>query len=73
MTYPSYPEQRGGMEDVGTDDLGRPQREREQECQPEEDTAADRRQANDEAAEEADPEGDQATRRSRSARRKASS
>src|SRR5437763_9433246 len=52
-----HPEQPGGMEDVGADDLVRPQREDEEQCQPEEDAAADRRQPDDVAAEEADEHG----------------
>ena len=51
---PGHPEQRGGVEDVRADDLRRAQREDDQHRQPEEDAAADRGQADDEAAEDAD-------------------
>jgi hypothetical protein len=54
------PEQCCGVEDVGADDLGQRQREDEHHDQPEERAAADRGQADDEAADGADRERDEA-------------
>src|SRR5947209_6593865 len=51
------PEEAGGVEDVGADDLVRPQREDEQQRQSEEHAAADGRQPDDEAAEDPDEHG----------------
>src|SRR5690348_5250044 len=51
------PEQSGGVEDVRADDLVGPQREDEQQRQPEEHAAADGCQPDDVAAEEADEHG----------------
>src|SRR5438105_4352971 len=52
------PEQRGGVEDVGPHDPARRERVDEQHHEPEERPATDRREADDKAAEEAEPEGD---------------
>ena len=57
------PEQRGRVEDVGADHLRRAQREDDQHRQPEEDARADRGQADDEAAEEADRDRGEPSRR----------
>ena len=53
------PEQRRRVEDVGADDLRQREREDEHHHEPEEGAAADRGQADDEAAGRAEREGDQ--------------
>ena len=54
---PGHVQERRGVEDVRPDHLVRAEREDHEERQPEEDAAADRRQADDEPAEDADENG----------------
>src|SRR5206468_2577837 len=58
MSDPGDPQERGGVEDVGADDLRHRERVDEHHHEPEEGPAPDRGEADDEAEDSADRDGD---------------